>query len=226
MSQGDGFERRSTTRAAALAAAGLVFALGCAEAATGPSTPVIEATLTASAQASTAPVASAATSSAGPVAVAKRVETVQDIQLTFELPNDAWRRHPGLGPTPPGVTQLGFERDDVLDDDGHAVRPYCGVTTEPAPDQKDIVLYSMGWRMKAPFKVDSVFTHEDGTVQVKSAIGYRGRTEYGGDEHSLFVVHGLFGERGYVFICDTTTSVLAKVEGEIASILRSMKHRE
>ena len=77
-----------------------------------------------------------------------------------------------------------------------------------------------------PFHVDAVFTHEDGTIQLKNAIGYRGTKSLGGDEHTLFIVHGLFRDRGDVVVCDTTTSLLPKVQAEIEAVLRSMKHPE
>ncbi len=203
--------------------------VSCSAPATGPvPPPAIEAALPSAAVASASVQAPAVPASAVPVAPPSRpTEKIDAVSLAFELPSEAWKRHPGLGAPPAGVTQLGFERDDVLDDSGHAVRPYCGFTTEPVPAQnRDIIQYSLSWRLRVPFHVDAVFSHEDGTIQLKNAIGYRGTKAYGGDEHTLFIVHGLFRDRGYVVVCDTTTSVLPKVQGEIEALLKSMKHTE
>jgi hypothetical protein len=71
-----------------------------------------------------------------------------------------------------------------------------------------------------------VFSHEDGMIQLQNAIGYRGTKTYEGQEHTLFVVHGLFRDRGYVVVCDTTTSVLPKAQCEIEAVLRSWKHTD
>src|SRR5690606_25181115 len=117
------------------------------------------------------------------------------------------------------------ERGDVLDAQGHAVRPYCGITSEPAPaGMNDIVQYSLSWRMRVPFHVDEVFSHEDGTIQLKNAIGYRGKTSYDGTEHTLLVLHGLFRDRGFVVVCDATTSVFDQVRGELEAFVASLRH--
>jgi hypothetical protein len=153
--------------------------------------------------------------------------TIANIKLTFELPSTAWKRHPGLGPPKEGVTQVGFERDPVFDDQGNGVKPFCGITSEPVPREiRDVVKYSLSWRLRVPFKVDEVFSHEDGTIQVKNAIGYRGHTEYGGQEHTLYVVHAVFRDRGFVVVCDSTKSVFAQVKGELDAFLKSMRHTE
>jgi hypothetical protein len=154
-------------------------------------------------------------------------ETIADISLTFVIPTPAWRRHPGLGPPKEGITQVGFERDDLLDKDGNAVRPFCGITTEPVePAARDIIKYSLAWRLRVPFHVDEVFSHQDGTIQLENAIGYRGTTSYGGKEHRLLIVHALFRDRGFVVVCDSTTSVYEQARPEIEAFLKSLRHTE
>jgi len=161
------------------------------------------------------------------VAPAKTAVTVEELALTFELPSSAWKRHPGVGPPTPGVTQVGFERDELHDPAGNAVRPFCGIMSEPIPpESRDIIQYSVSWRMRVPFKVDAVFSHESGPLQLENAIGYRGHTTYGGNEHSLIVVHGIFRDRGFVISCDATTAVLPQVQAEFEALLQSMKHTE
>ena len=161
------------------------------------------------------------------VAPAKTVVTIEALALTFELPSSAWKAHPGLGPAPPGITQVGFERDELHDASGNAVRPFCGIMSELVPpESRKIVEYSVSWRLRVPFTVDAVFSHESGPLQLKNAIGYRGRKTYGNTEHSLIVVHGLFRDRGFVISCDTTTAVLPQVQGEFEALLQSMKHTE
>ena len=61
------------------------------------------------------------------------------------------------------------------------------------------------------------------TVQLKNAIGYWGLTEYGGEEHTLMVVHALFPDHGAVIVCDATTSVIDQVRGEFEAFLKSMR---
>lgn len=159
------------------------------------------------------------------VAPEKTTVTFEELALTFELPSAAWKRHPVVGPPSPGVAQIGFEREELYDTAGNAVRPFCGIMTELVPpEQRDIIQYSVSWRLRVPFKVDAVFSHESGPLQLKNAIGYRGRKSYGNTEHSLIVVHGLFRDRGFVISCDATTAVLPQVQGEFEALLHSMKH--
>jgi hypothetical protein len=155
----------------------------------------------------------------------REVHLVGELSLRLELPSAAWKPH--RLPPQPGAQQVGFARDLVHDDAGNAVQPFCGITSEELPSgTNEIVLYSAQWRTRMPFQVDEVFSHEDGTVQLKNVIGYRGRTSHGGDEHTLLVLHGLFQRRGFVVVCDATTAVFPRVRGEMESFLRSLQHAE
>ena len=158
------------------------------------------------------------------VTAAKPVpHTIKELELAFELPGEHYRPHADKRDPSKGLVHLGFERDDVHDKSGHPVRPYCGITSESVPPGQDIVMYSLSWRLRVPFSVDEVFTHNDGSLQLKNAIGYRGTTSYNGDEHTVVVVHALHKSHGFVIVCDATTSVYDQVKTEFADILHSFR---
>jgi len=152
------------------------------------------------------------------------VHRIEAISLSVSAPSSAWKRKDAAEKPPDQVEQIGFERQPVFAADGHGVLPYCAVIVEPVePSVTDVIQYSLSWRMRMPFKVDSVFSHEDGILQLKNAIGYWGLTEYGGEEHTLMVVHALFPGHGAVIVCDATTSVIDQVRREFEAFLKSMR---
>ncbi|MBI5535246.1 MAG: hypothetical protein HY898_21140 [Deltaproteobacteria bacterium] len=124
--------------------------------------------------------------------------------------------------------QYGFEREPVQGRGGHVARPYVGVIVKPlAPEERnDVIAFSTLCRARVPFEVIRVFTRRDGILGLQNAIGYRGRTQYEGNTHEIFVVHALFRDKGITIIMDTTTEVFQEVERELLQTLVSFRHVE
>lgn len=143
---------------------------------------------------------------------------LDDPHVSFTAPSAAWHQKNLEGE----VSNIGFEREPVFEPNGQGVLPYCSTLSVPTK-HTDIVQFSLEWRLKQPFTVDSVFSHEDGTLKLKNAIGYWGKTTYGGNEHTLMIVHGLFERRGLIVVCDATTAVIDQVRAEFEAFLGSFE---
>lgn len=150
---------------------------------------------------------------------------MEGLGLWVSPPSPEWKRKDAEGKRAAGVEQIGFERKPVFAADGQGVLPYCSVMGEQVePEVTDAIMYSLSWRMRQPFKVTSVFSHTEGILQLKNALGYWGTVEYGGDEHTLMVVHGLVPGHGIIIVCDATTSVIDQVRAEFEAFLKGI-HR-
>jgi hypothetical protein len=88
----------------------------------------------------------------------------------------------------------------------------------------DAVTYSALKRSKVNFEVLEVYTHEGGQIGFQNAIGYKGKyVDNGGLDHTIYIVHGVNGKKGFQFICDVTTNILDKVEDEFFMTLKSIR---
>jgi len=62
--------------------------------------------------------------------------------------------------------------------------------------------------MNIPFEMDSTFTHEDGSLKIKNAIGYLGQKFYkDSSKHAVLIVHALVDNKGIQIIMDMTSDL-------------------
>ncbi len=86
---------------------------------------------------------------------------LKSVPVSFTKPSMVW--NPKALPDST-VDSHGFERDPdpLFEANGHGVLPFCAIAVDPKPQTHNIIMFSLKWRMAAPFSVDSMFTREDG----------------------------------------------------------------
>ncbi len=158
--------------------------------------------------------------------ILQKEELTQDIKegnIKIDLPNDSWflsGREAGQN-----TTVYIFKRKAVGDSEGRQIIPNMAVIVEDIDKDLDAVAYSALKRSKVPFKVLGVFTHHDGLLTYKNAVGYKGAyTDQKGLEHMIFVIHATNGHKGLQIICDATTDILKKIESEFLITLKSIRN--
>ena len=144
--------------------------------------------------------------------------------LALTLPR-RWKERvvPGDDP-PPGVVRRAFIREGLRN--GAAKPPALMLIAEPVPPSTDIVKYSAIKREGAPpHKVLNLFSHLDGTITLKYAIGYRIRGDGPAARSEVHLVHALAGGYGFVILLESQQEDHEAIKGEIAGILRSLRAR-
>ena len=144
-----------------------------------------------------------------------------EAKVKMDLPNDSW----SLADKRSGsMTAYIFKRQPIEDSSGRQIIPNIAVLIEDVDKKTDAITYSASKRIKTPFEVSDVFTHEKGTLMFKNAIGYKGKyVDQGGLEHTVYVVHAINEKKGLQIICDVTTNILDKVEPEFLAALKSIR---
>ena len=91
----------------------------------------------------------------------------------------------------------------------------------------NVINYSIKCRIKTSFEVEKVFTHHDGIISLKSAVGYIGKyTDSQNIEHTIIVVYAIHEEIGAQIIMDTTTELFPIVENEFNKTLKTLRFTE
>lgn len=109
---------------------------------------------------------------------------------------------------------------------GQEVRPTFSAIFEKVTGP-DATAYSIMKRLGLAFRVQKVFTHENGIIGLKNAIGYRGELT-GEPKHAVIIVHAVHptAKIGAQFICEAPPEVMGAVENEYMKILRSIMFAE
>src|SRR6478609_4488787 len=132
-------------------------------------------------------------------------QELREAKIKIDLPNDSWflANKQEIN----GLTIYYFKRKPIEDIDKNM----------------DAITYSALKRSKVSFEVSEVFTHENGKINYENAIGYKGKYVDKGLNHTVYVIHGINGKKGLQFICDVTTNILDKVDGEFLTTLKSIR---
>ena len=147
---------------------------------------------------------------------------LKEAKLKIDLPNDSWSLTDKQDNN--GMTVYIFKRQPIEDSEGRQIIPNIAVIIEEVDKKLDAVTFSALKRSKVNFEVAEVYTHEGGQIGLKNAVGYKGKyVDKGGLEHTIYVVHGINDRKGLQFICDVTTNVLAQVESEFLTTLKSIR---
>jgi hypothetical protein len=81
---------------------------------------------------------------------------------------------------------------------------------------------SVNKRANNAFDVTNMFTHEEGTIKLINAVGYKG-TYTDALPHTVYVVHAINGDKGFQVILDTTTDTFGTIDAEFLAILHSLR---
>ena len=148
-------------------------------------------------------------------------QELKEAKIKIDLPNDSWflANKQEIN----GLTIYYFKRKPIEDSEGRQIIPNISVIIEDVDKNMDAITYSALKRSKVSFEVSEVFTHENGKINYENAIGYKGKYVDKGLDHTVYVIHGINGKKGLQFICDVTTNILDKVDGEFLTTLKSIR---
>jgi hypothetical protein len=151
-------------------------------------------------------------------------ELIEEAKLSLKLPNEKWELKDKVDQN--GMQVYFFKREPVKDSLGRDVIPTISVIVEDVNKNLDAVTYSVMKRGQVNFKVMEVFIHEDGLIDFKNAIGYKGKyTDKYGD-HTLYVIHAINNNKGLQIIFDVLTVLFEDLDPEFKITLKSIKKEE
>ena len=143
-------------------------------------------------------------------------------KIKIDLPNESWFLADKQEDN--GMTIYFFKREPIEDPEGRQIIPNIAVIIEDVEKDTDAVAYSALKRSRVNFEVSEVFTHEKGPIRFQNAVGYKGKyVDKGGLDHTIYVVHGINGNKGLQVICDATTNIFDKMEDEFLIALKSVR---
>jgi hypothetical protein len=119
-----------------------------------------------------------------------------------------------------------FKHAPIKDAEGRDIEPAMAIISEPVTDGSDAIAFSALKRATMPFTVKKVFSHEDGGLTCKYAVGYEGEYTRGDVLHKVFIAHMRHKEAGIQVICDSTDGVYSHVEQDMRDFVRSVTFKE
>jgi hypothetical protein len=150
--------------------------------------------------------------------------TVPEAKVRFTLPNEHWQWHNRVEVN--HRTVYTYKREPITDSAGRNIIPNIAIIVENAPDEKDVVAYSVQKRGDVPFDVTEMFMYQDGKIHFQNAVGYKGKYVEGGIEHTVFVVHALNSHMGIQLILDATSEIFRQIEPEFTRTLKSFQRMQ
>ena len=117
-----------------------------------------------------------------------------------------------------------YKREAILDSRNRSVQAAMGFVFEKIPRDMDAIVFSINRRIRF-LKLEKGFSHEDGLIKLKFAIGWIGKYEKGDVQHSVKAVYAKDSENGEIglqVIMDVTTELLPLIEGELDHTLKSL----
>lgn len=149
--------------------------------------------------------------------------TFQKWRFMFELPSDKWELHISRTYKKPNLRDAYmFKREGIPNSQNILVEPVIGFIFEHVPRGQDVFEYHIAGNVPG-IKEISIFTHEDGLIVLKNAIGTVRTYVREGVEHTVKQVDAVDGEIGMRLIMDVTTDLFTVVESEFNYTLRNMK---
>ena len=148
-------------------------------------------------------------------------EIIKEANLSLSLPNDKWKFFKTQEGN--GVKAYFYNRESIKDETGRDVIPSIGVVVEDVDKKLDAVTFSMMKRSKAKFKVDKMFLQKDGIIDLKNAVGYKGRYSDKFGEHTIYVIHAINKGKGIQVIIDVLSELFDKLDPEFKMTLKSLK---
>lgn len=149
-------------------------------------------------------------------------QDLKEAKIKMDLPNDSWSLADKKNER--NMAVYIYKRQPIEDAEGRQIIPNIAVIIEDVEKDLDVIAYTALKRSKVSFEVLKVYTHHEGQIAYENAIGYKGKyTDKGGLDHTIYVLHGINGRKGFQLICDVTTNIHDKVEAEFFSTLKSIR---
>ncbi len=141
--------------------------------------------------------------------------------LLFDLPSDQWFFGGELEINK--RTSYEYFRVGLFNKDGKIATAFFTINYEDVSPDMELNAYSIMKRNQlSRCDVKKVFTHEDGLIKIKNALGFVGTyTGIIGEKHTVIVVHAINNNVGYQIIIDSTSEIPA-VEKEFYFILNHL----
>jgi hypothetical protein len=138
--------------------------------------------------------------------------------LLFDLPSDKWSLVDEREMNDKSLHA--YVRESIQDKVGRNVMSTFAIICEGVSSNQDLTAYSIMKRNNSRFHVNKIFTHEDGFIKIKHALGYVGTyTDSHGVDHTITVVHAINNNVGYQMSIDATSEIYPAVEKEFYFIL-------
>lgn len=151
--------------------------------------------------------------------------TFQKWRFSFKLPSEKWllmERQENVKSD--SLASFMYKREGILDREGRKIEPVIGMIFEQVSRDVNLIWYETVRRPREwGFKLEKGFTHQDGTIDLKLAIGWLGRYKREGFEHTVKMVCAKDEEIAVRVIMDSTTDVFSQVEKEFDYTLKSLK---
>ncbi len=147
---------------------------------------------------------------------------IEEGHLAFELPAPQWTFSRRSADPRTGVVLFLYTRGLLLD--RQQPPPNLTIALEKIPAGMDLAAYSAALRasMQVPFRIEKVFTREDGPIRLRDALGYEGRYQLRGVERVVRVVHAQHRDLGIQIIADAPAEAFPAMAPEFAHILKSL----
>ncbi len=147
-------------------------------------------------------------------------EYIEEAQIQLILPNDNWQL---ISKDDKNNLQVYYyKRNPILDSANRKVIANISVVVEDVPSDTDVVSFSVVKRGSAPFEVLDMFNYENGPLQIKNAIGWKGRYRDKVGEHTVYVIHAINNQKGLQIICDVTSELFEMIDAEFKATLKSI----
>jgi hypothetical protein len=156
----------------------------------------------------------------GVLRAADSVYIFAEAHIRATVPGSHWHLQPKQLQN--GMAIYVFKRDPIADSSGRSIIPNFAVIIETIDPKMDVVVYSVNKRAQNAFHVTDMFTHEEGTIKLNNAVGYKG-TYTDALPHTVYVVHAINGDKGYQVILDTSTETFPAMDAEFLEILKSIQ---
>jgi hypothetical protein len=86
--------------------------------------------------------------------------------------------------------------------------------------------YSKSLRTNSNVEVTEEFDSKSGKFEFEDAVGYKGTyVDQFKNEHTVLVVHGVNGKKGFQFICDVFSSHFDNVESEFLKTIKTIRKK-
>jgi hypothetical protein len=145
---------------------------------------------------------------------------VSPTKLSFDLDPKVWHEQLVDSPNNDGVVaKRSYSRDRA------STKSECpagmAVIAERVSGDVDVVSYSAVKRVgMPPHRIEKVFSHLDGLLGLRNAIGYRIRGDVG-CHPVVYLVHVRDGEYGLTIVLDVDPQEYAVIEPEVLALLKS-----
>lgn len=149
-------------------------------------------------------------------------EKIGKSKITYELPNGYWNKSQKLKNH--GVHAKIYKRDPLIDSKKVRVIPNIAFICQKVENSTDIEEFAENRHdLENTLENEESFTHENGPLNFKNAIGFKGNYTSKDQNHTVYLVYLINNGHGVTIVCDVTTELFEEVKDEFDSLLLSIQ---